>query len=217
MAPRRLADLIQVAETHEADIISDNMTVRSGTDQKLFLPESLDGGIETISLAQFAWHNRLFISGHAYGYLKPIIRRRFLEQYQLGYDASLRIGEDYLLIAELLARGARYLRHRSAGYVYTINANSLSRRLPVAAALAMRDADRRFLTQPGPVLDRSTRRAVKAHLDSLEDGLAFLTALEHLKRRRLGVAVGAIAARPLSARHFHMPIRARLQRLRRRP
>ena len=57
---------------------------------------------------------RLFARGRAYGYLKPLLRAEFLREHALSYDPRLRIGEDFQLIAEMLAHEAVYLRRRSA-------------------------------------------------------------------------------------------------------
>ena len=213
MEPGRLVELVRMAEANGADVIADNMTVQTGSARKLFIPERLDGSLEPINLAAFAWNNRLFGSGRAYGYLKPVFRRSTLESHRLQYDVSLRVGEDYQLVADLLVRGAVYLRRRSAGYVYNVHQGSISHRLAVPAAEAMVQADRRFLARHGSGLNRPTRRAVRAHLQSLEDGAAYLGALEHLKHGRLPRALASLARHPMSVRHLQMALAARLSRL----
>ena len=51
------------------------------------------------------------------GFLKPVMRRSFLETHGLRYGENLRLGEDYDLYARALARGARYKVVRHCGYV----------------------------------------------------------------------------------------------------
>lgn len=60
------------------------------------------------------------------GFLKPVIRRDFLAQSGLLYHEDLRLGEDFILYARLMARGARFLVIRSCGYLAIERANSLS-------------------------------------------------------------------------------------------
>ena len=54
------------------------------------------------------------------GYLKPMIRRRFLTNVGLLYDPDVRHGEDYLLYTLALVRGARFRLIPSAGYIYSL-------------------------------------------------------------------------------------------------
>ena len=62
------------------------------------------------------------------GYLKPLIRRQFLDRHALRYDPALRFGEDYVLYARALAAGARFLLIPLAGSVAVERADSLSAR-----------------------------------------------------------------------------------------
>jgi succinoglycan biosynthesis protein ExoU len=62
------------------------------------------------------------------GYLKPMIRRSFLDRHALRYNPALRLGEDFVLYARALAAGARFLVIPMAGYVAVERANSLSAR-----------------------------------------------------------------------------------------
>jgi succinoglycan biosynthesis protein ExoO len=154
----------------------------------------------------------LFARGRGYGYLKPIFRADFLREHGLSYDPGLRIGEDFQLVAEMLARGAVYLRRRSADYVYIGHPNSISYRLGARDAEAMADADRRFLTHHAGGLPPEADAAMRAHLRSLEDGAAFAHMVEALKARRWAAAVGEAMQRPAAIRHFGMPLMARLGR-----
>ena len=62
-----------------------------------------------------------------YGILKPLIRRDILEQMGLRYNEKLRFGEDLLLTAEVLFRGARGVLTREGYYLYTTPVGHLSR------------------------------------------------------------------------------------------
>ena len=62
------------------------------------------------------------------GFLKPLIRRSFLDHHQLRYDERLRLGEDYALYARALAAGARFLIVPAAGYVSVVRDDSISSR-----------------------------------------------------------------------------------------
>lgn len=61
-----------------------------------------------------------------YGFLKPLMRRSFLETAGLTYDEGLRLGEDFILYASALARGAVFKVVGPCGYVAVERAGSLS-------------------------------------------------------------------------------------------
>jgi succinoglycan biosynthesis protein ExoO len=210
MTPGRLARLLACANDHEADIVADNMQVERAGARSLFIDEVLDGAVERIDLATYAMNNIMFAKGRSYGYLKPVIRARFLRDRDIRYDQSLRIGEDFILIADILAQGGLYVRKRSADYIYTVHAGSISHRLSAANAQAMARADRRFLVRHEAALSPESRRAFAAHLRSLEDGAAFAGMIEAIKARAWGKAGAEALRRPAALRHFWMPIFARL-------
>jgi succinoglycan biosynthesis protein ExoO len=174
----------------------------------------LDDGHEMVGLEAYALGNRLFMSRHPYGYLKPLFRRETMDRLRLRYDPALRIGEDYQLVLEALADGARFLRHRSAGYIYVTRSGSISHRLRPDHVAAMIEADEAFLkARVGKLADRD-RRAVEAHLAALKDGAAFIELIEALKQRApLRVARTALS-RPGCLKHLAMPLAARAARVR---
>lgn len=53
------------------------------------------------------------------GFLKPLIRRAFLEVNGLAYREDIRLAEDFMFYAEALLKGARCSLINHPGYVYT--------------------------------------------------------------------------------------------------
>ena len=215
MLPGRLAALVACAEATAADLVADNMLVKAGGTTRLFIEERLDQSFERIDLPLFAMNNRLFMPGLGYGYLKPVFRRRTLDRFELSYDEALRIGEDFMLVAELLARGAGYVRQRSAGYVYNRHSASTSHRLSTSAAEAMLGADQAFIERHQADLEPQARAAIARHLEALQDGVGYSRLLDEIKRRRLLPAARIAVKHPRALRHLRMPIQARLGRLKR--
>jgi succinoglycan biosynthesis protein ExoO len=214
MEPGRAAQLIQVAKKHDADIVADNFWIETASapgSRKLHIPEALDGSVERMGLADYAAANILFGSRPAFGYLKPIFRRAFLEGARLAYDESLRVGEDFALVAEGIARGARFVRSRTAGYVYVTHSGSISHRLKLRDLHQMISFDRRFLAAHLD-LGGSERAAFEAHLQALERGEAFTTMVDHLKNRSIGGFLRAALQYPSALQLLSMPIKARLAR-----
>ena len=79
------------------------------------------------------------------GFLKPVMRRAFLEANGLRYREELRLGEDYDLYVRALARGARYRVSHACGYGAVVRQNSLSGRHRTEDLKRLYEADRAIL------------------------------------------------------------------------
>lgn len=215
MAPDRAAALLAVGRREQADIVADNFQViafEGNVPPRLHFDEALDGSVEEVSLELYIRENELFQKRPLYGYLKPLFRRAFIADHGLAYDPSLRIGEDYDLVAQALARGARFIRSRSAGYTYVTHSGSISHRLNSANAWAMAEAEARFQRE-APGIAPALRPLLDHRLRGLKDAAAFAEMVEALKARKLGRFASRLVARPRAARHFSMPIMVRIERL----
>lgn len=60
------------------------------------------------------------------GFLKPVLRRAFIEQHGLRYNIGLRLGEDFEFYVRLIALGGRFRVVGSCGYLAVERSNSLS-------------------------------------------------------------------------------------------
>lgn len=83
------------------------------------------------------------------GFLKPLMRRAFLDQNRLRYQEELRLGEDYDLYARALAKGARYKIIHSCGYGAVVRGNSLSGSHRTSDLKRLYEADKAILAQDG--------------------------------------------------------------------
>lgn len=94
------------------------------------------------------------------GFLKPVIRRSFLDQHALAYNESLRLGEDFELYARMLLAGAQFRIVAACGYVATEREGSLSVCHAAADLATLVAADDDML---GGQLSTTERRALIAH------------------------------------------------------
>jgi succinoglycan biosynthesis protein ExoU len=94
------------------------------------------------------------------GFLKPVMRRAFLTQHGLGYDARLRLGEDFDLYARMLLAGARFRLVAVCGYLAIERAVVRSASQAAAGLAALVEADERMLAGP---LKAPERAALNAH------------------------------------------------------
>ncbi len=149
MRPDRLAGMIGMAEQVGADIVLGNFLRVDGDDRPLdaipFVPPKDINPAQPIALEDYVADNLLSRHSRSLGYLKPLIRRSFLERTGLRYDLTLRNGEDCHLIFEALAHGAKVHIRPEADYLYTVRPGSVSYRIDPDHFEALIKADRAFV------------------------------------------------------------------------
>lgn len=208
----RLVRMLARAETKGAQIVVDNLDVVSGDGHcRQMFDERQLADQPILRLPAFIESNILFRSGHNFGYMKPAFERAFLEEHGLRFDESLRIGEDYLLLASALAVGGICAVEPAAGYIYHIREGSISRVLKQHHVQSMIAADKGFLQTYR--LDRSAMAAQRRRSRSLETAGAFVRLIDLLKQGSFAGAVGVAIAHPSALWHLRMPITVRLQRM----
>lgn len=214
LRPGRLLRLARAGETCAADLVSDNfLIVGPKGEARPFLEEEADGSTVEIDAACFLQQNLLFRTPRPLGYLKPLMRRSFVQGHGLAYDPALRIGEDFQLVLEALLAGARYVRVRWPGYLYTAREGSISARLGAAETWAMVEAAERVRREAAIDPGSPLGRAFDDLTGSLRTGAVFNASIEALKAKRFATALALLAGRPRAVACYAMPIRARLGRL----
>lgn len=193
--PHRLATLVEQGERHSADLVADNLLLqqldRSAPDRPM-LPRSLLSEARWLSPAEFVagnigsrWKPRF-----SYGFLQPIVRRRFLDQHALAYDERNRFGEDFLLYLGCLLNGARWWLVPQPMYLYRVGAGTLTDMQSAADLQRIRSVEERLLynhpvVRQDPALARALRRH-KAKIDRFYYYRAFTDAVKaHNERRAL--------------------------------
>lgn len=115
------------------------------------------------------------------GFLKPVVRREFLEKHSLSFNDRCRLGEDFVLYAQMLALGARFKLVEKCGYNALVRANSLSADHSISHLRAFLDASR-AISQISR-LSASDRSAISRHIRHLEEKVIHREALETRKYR----------------------------------
>jgi succinoglycan biosynthesis protein ExoU len=115
------------------------------------------------------------------GFLKPLMRRSFLDRHGLRYQEELRLGEDYALYAQAFRLGVRFLVLPACGYVSMVRENSLSGRHTKQDLERLRDFDLSLLESVG--LPAEARRALKTHYRSVDARVQWLAVIEAFKSR----------------------------------
>lgn len=126
-------------------------------------------------------------NGLEYGYLKPLMRRAFLDAHRIRYRPQMRLGEDYELYARALAHGARFRLVPPAGYISVERAGSLSRNHSEEDLRQLRDCDAAFETiRP---LSEGERRALRRHAASVDCRLQWRLLINAVKARDAGASI----------------------------
>lgn len=153
----------------DCDLIADDLLcVLEGDSEGPFRP--MIGGVASGSALTFAAFVRANISRHGrpraeLGFLKPLMRRAFLDAHALRYDPTLRLGEDFILYATALALGARFRLIDGCGYVSVQRSDSLSSRHSCADLKNLVEADRALGALKLSPRDAAALRAHRHHVE----------------------------------------------------
>jgi succinoglycan biosynthesis protein ExoO len=212
--PDRTARMIARAEQMSAQIAVDNLDVvyTDGRPTETMFEEPFLHQRGTLTLEDFIASNILFRSTFNFGYMKPMFERAFLAANDLRFHSTLRIGEDYLLLASALAVGGMCAIEPTSGYVYNIREGSISRVLELRHVDAMIAADAEFLARYP--LSPAARMAQTQRSRSLIEARHFLMLVSGIKRRSLPDVLKIAVRDPVALRHLRMPIEVRLRKLR---
>jgi succinoglycan biosynthesis protein ExoU len=197
------------------DLVADNIVfidVRSAGSAEPIVPD-FDAQPRFLDLQGFIEGNisRRGASRGEIGFLKPVMRRAFLEQHGLAYNEELRLGEDYDLYARALLKGARYKIVHGCGYGAVVRPDSLSGRHKTLDLKRLYEADRSILAskamtvQAAAVLRRHERHVrgryeLRNFLDLKSEAGLLRAGLRALARpAALPAIVGGLATDKLAA------------------
>ncbi len=124
------------------------------------------------------------------GFLKPIMRRAFIERHGLRYDETLRLGEDYAFYVRSLRAGAIFRVIGPSGYVAIERGTSLSSHHAAADLTNLAEFDAKNLHDPS--LSLREREAFTRHHTVTRDNANHRHALD--VRKRDGLLAGAAYA-----------------------
>lgn len=146
------------------------------------------------------------------GFMKPLIRRAFLDRTGLRYDPELRLGEDFVFYAEALLRGARFRLTPGCGYAASWRPDSLSATHGAEDLARLAKAARQLMALPG--VTAAQRSALSRHARSVMVKSNYHLALD-LKRESRFTELATFLTSNLGSLPYMIREsgRARLQRL----
>lgn len=194
MQPGRLGKLLQLADAGYDLLADDLMQVPDGqpvsSGKPLYFRD--DSNPVDIDFNFFIDSNitRSSRMRRELGFLKPLVRRAFLETHALAYDETMRLGEDYDLYARALSLGARMRLIPWTGYVSVMRGNSLSLNHGRGDLAALEASDDRLLASGK--LNATEAKLVKKHRFTTRSRIAWIDFMARLKRKNIFGAVGVI-------------------------
>jgi len=127
----------------------------------------------------------------SYGFLKPLIRRRFLEEHALRYDEGLRFAEDFAFYLACYSTGARFYLVQQPLYRYRVRADSLTARHSTEDLRRLQQVDRLLLRDHAGAAEGAFLAALKRHKRSIDQRLYWRVVIDAVKRRAWLSALGA--------------------------
>ena len=196
MLPGRISRLIASGGEGWDFLADDIVIVPEALDSELIaLPPQHTG--MTVRLAEFVRSNisRPGKPRAELGFMKPIMRREFLERNRLRYDEALRLGEDYALYVQALIAGAVFKVVSACGYVAVERSTSISSRHSAADLKRIVDFDAACLASPA-ALSEQERAALEAHQRATLDKYRYRVVLDTKSTEGLLAALRVLAAMP---------------------
>lgn len=131
------------------------------------------------------------------GFLKPLVRRKFLDTHMLRYEENMRLSEDYALYVRALMAGAKFKVAGFCGYVAVERANSLSSTHSAADLAAVLAFD--TVCSKSTSLTDAARQALAAHQRATTDKWVLARALEIRRERGIVPALHFLVRQPRNA------------------
>jgi succinoglycan biosynthesis protein ExoO len=197
ISPERTARLLDLAAVSGADIVADNLQRfddSSGRDLSCAFGAGASPYGFAIDAADYLRANEMYARRMPLGYLKPMFRKKLLENGGLSYREDLRIGEDFDLCLRCLLSGARYVATSEPTYRYRVRKGSISWRLDIEAVERLIDAYSAAMSHEIRSSD-DLRSAGQAYLKSLMRARAYLSLVDAVKSRRWRDAFFALLLR----------------------
>jgi succinoglycan biosynthesis protein ExoO len=193
----RLEVLTRAAERVGADIVLDNQ----------FIVDPISGRVAFLAFEpdeqeqrplEFSDFLRNAQSGTVFdfGYLQPIIRRRWLLSHHIRYADQLRRRQDLMLMFECYARQPKVILLSKPYYHYYFRFNQLSPTKPAATNTVLRepllDEMERYLERYHAKLSPLERRLFASTCESLREDMMFAALRAYLKHLDVLGAVGTL-------------------------
>lgn len=191
MEPGRIAGLLSFAD--EQDMVADNLYQVDEADidgARSFLIEDESGLPKDIGFEEFVRSNisKTQKERGELGFIKPIIRRDFIEKNSLRYQEHMRLGEDYEFYCRAFLAGARLKLVSAQGYVLVVREDSLSGAHSEADLQALRDCNEMLMQNTS--VSPAQKKTLRQHYLDTDCRLQWRLLINAVKQRDVMAAIG---------------------------
>lgn len=203
-APDRLEQMIACAERNGADLVSDNLLLvpeAQPQDSRPMIPPAILDGERRLDLTEFVTRNVADpdFPDTNYGFLKPLMRRAFLDTHGIRYDESVRFAEDFALYAHCLRAGGQWWMMPQPFYRYLVRENSLTQVQTVHDLNKLRGVQGVMLEEAARAGDDNLVQLIRRHMRVVDRCYHYRAFTDDLKARRFGPAVRRVLEGPRTA------------------
>ncbi|WP_052002851.1 glycosyltransferase family 2 protein [Microvirga sp. BSC39] len=184
--PERLKLLTAAGDQAGADLVCDDLLLFDEASKSVLgpmfglngLPSRIDG--ECFVLGNLPNPK---MPRRGYGFLKPIVRRSYIDLHDLRYNEDMRFAEDYAFYVNALLEGATWISVPSPNYVYSVREGSLTLAHRAADLLKLCSVDEAALVraQGHPRFQNALRR----HFITTQQRAAWVQFIDFFKERRI--------------------------------
>lgn len=195
--PDRLQTLLDAAERDGANLAADNQFfMMDGADKPhRVLRKDRVSGLHRLNADDILRGDRCGKVG-SLGLLKPIFRRRFLEQHGIEYDVSPGLGEDFYILIKCLRHTPFLLFDATPLYYYRIHPKSWSNSLTIEAVRSMPALHERNAGLFGPSDAPTTARLMRRRGRQIDRYVVYRILVDPLKRGNFRKSLRRMAANP---------------------
>jgi succinoglycan biosynthesis protein ExoO len=199
--PGRARRLVLLGEEYGVDVVADNQWLYDAPAKRMVRKGfTLRTVVQPFTMEDLLRND---ISGglFVFGWLKPVMRRAFLESHALRYLSHLRYGEDFNLYVRIFGAGARGLLTGEAMYIYTQRTGSISRTRSGYSRTspnieALSEDMGHLLKQLRPGLSPRAVRLMQRRADHLDNWPNVMLTRDLVRRHAYLKALGVLVARP---------------------
>jgi succinoglycan biosynthesis protein ExoO len=166
-SPNRLEYLLDIALKKEADIVFDDIYMINDGDKEPYGTQLISKKILIKSAKELGISD---IINHDLG-MQPIIRKSFIERHKIFFDESLKYGEDFMFILNLMVGGAKTIVYPTPMYFYRLRSNSLMRNREELLKVTI-NSTKKILSDP--CLCEDVKKALIKRLERLHLSLEIL-------------------------------------------
>ncbi len=187
-AAGRLSALLETALSSNADLVADNYHYYNAITQEIGgCALATEPAQEVVDRYRYVERSHGFTDESDWGMLKPMFRRRFLEDHGLRYRPYARHGQDFLFVLDILLAGGRYVLNRTPYYLWTTRDSGMSRTPVNYDKMALQNAqlleDHRIRSDP------AMRRLIEIRVQAVERLSAERKMSALIAKRNLGGAL----------------------------